>query len=271
MRNITSTIGLEKFDKSNSNNNLSTIQKLDEFRNEKLQILFDRKKQISRENFNVLHARYCEKKIINLAPENLDNLFSKTIAHIAILRGIKSLPDEVTYEGLKRALTIFSDFTMAEINLAFELDNLRVMGDRTNHFGLFSVEFFTDVLIKFREYRSEIFIENKRFLEAEEKKDSANISDRYYYDSLVDYVKEKKIVPEFWAFQNVFQHMKNSAMINEKKSWREKFIADVKEKFYTEKTLSVVSGFKLSGETLNERIRSEYVKMRMRMLLDAIN
>ncbi|HPB85231.1 MAG TPA: hypothetical protein PLR63_05550 [Paludibacteraceae bacterium] len=241
---------------------------MDEFRNEKLQILFDRKKQISRENFNVLHARYCEKKIINLAPENLDNLFSKTIAHIAILRGIKSLPDEVTYEGLKRALTIFSDFTMAEINLAFELDNLRVMGDRTNHFGLFSVEFFTDVLIKFREYRSEIFIENKRFLEAEEKKDSANISDRYYYDSLVDYVKEKKIVPEFWAFQNVFQHMKNSAMITESQKWKDDFISRVKRSFENEKQIKELNGFKFGSETLKERVRSEYVRHKMNIFLN---
>ena len=238
----------------------------------KLTNLLSRKNQITDEYFSVLFSKYCEKKIKDCAPEKIDELFSKTIAHIAILRGIKSLPDEITYEGLKRVLNYHNDLTLSEINLAFELDNMRLLGDRVNHFGLFSIEFFTDVLIKFKDYSDEIYHEFRIKFEVEnENKEFIPQSNVTYYNSLVEYVKEHRIVPQFWAWQNVYQHMKDSNMIGECKSWNDEFIVRIKNKYDNENQLNLLSGFKKSNETLQERVRSEYVKMRMNLILDSIN
>ncbi len=268
MQNHTSTTGLEKFDNSNQNHTPIQIKKSDDYRKTKLAILSQIKNQISNEKLQVLNAKYCEKKIKDCAPEKIDELFSKTIAHIAILRGIKSLPDEVTYEGLKRALTIFSDFTMAEINLAFELDNMRLLGDRVNHFGLFSVEFFTDVLIKFRDFSDSIFHEYRMKFEVEKPKEFIPQPDSVHYDSLVKYVEEKQIVPTFWAWQNVYQHMKDSGMITESQKWKDDFISRVKRSFENEKQIKELNGFKFGSETLKERVRSEYVRHKMNIFLN---
>lgn len=271
MQNHTSTTGLEKFDKSNSNHNLTAIQKSEEYRRKKLADLLERKNKISSENFRAISARFCEQKIANISPDEIDNLFSKTIAHIVILRGIKSLPDDITFEGLKRALQYFNQLTFSEINLAFELDNIRLFGDRVNHFGLFSIEFFTDVLRKFNEYRDNVY--HDYYTQFEEIKETKFVpsSNEKLYNSLVDYVNKNKIIPAFWAWQNVYQHMKDSGMITESQKWKDDFIARVKRSFENEKQLSLLSGFKIGSETLNDRIKSEYVRMRMRMLLDAIN
>ena len=60
-------------------------------------------------------------------------------------------------------------------------------------------------------------------------------------------------------------------MINESQSWKDEFYLRVKHSFENEKQLSLLSGFKIGSETLNDRIKSDYVRMRMRMLLNAIN
>ena len=272
MQNHTSTTGLEKFDNSNQNQMAMALEKSEDYRLMKLTILSKIKNQISNEKLQVLNAKYCEKKIRNVAPEHLDELFKKTIAHIAILRGIKTLPDEITYEGLRRSLLYHQNLTFAEINLAFELDNLRILGERTNHFGLFSIEFFTDVLMKFKDYSDEIYHEFRTKFEVEnENKEFIPPSNTTYYNSLVEYVKEHRIVPQFWAWQNVYEHMKDSNMIRECKSWNDEFIVRIKNKYDNENQLNLLSGFKKSNETLQERVRSEYVKMRMNLILDSIN
>ena len=234
----------------------------------KLTILSKIKNQITNEKLQVLNAKYCEKKIKDCAPEKIDELFSKTIAHIAILRGIKSLPDEITYEGLKRVLNYHNDLTLSEINLAFELDNMRLLGDRVNHFGLFSVEFFTDVLIKFRDFSDSIFHEYRMKFEVEKPKEFIPQPDSVHYDSLVKYVEEKQIVPTFWAWQNVYQHMKDSGMITETQKWKDDFIARVKRSFENEKQIKELNGFKFGSETLKERVRSEYVRHKMNIFLN---
>jgi hypothetical protein len=247
------------------------LQKSEDYRLMKLTILSKIKNQITNEKLQVLNAKYCEKKIRNVAPEHLDELFKKTIAHIVILRGIKTLPDEITYEGLRRSLLYHQNLTFAEINLAFELDNMRLLGERVNHFGLFSVEFFTDVLIKFRDFSDSIFHEYRMKFELEKPKEFIPPSNTTYYNSLVEYVKEHRIVPQFWAWQNVYEHMKDSNMIGECKSWKDEFIVRIKNKYDNENQLNLLSGFKKSNETLQERVRSEYVKMRMNLILDSIN
>lgn len=234
----------------------------------KLTILSKIKNQITNEKLQVLNAKYCEKKIRNVAPEHLDELFKKTIAHIAILRGIKSLPDEITYEGLRRVLSYHNELTLSEINLAFELDNMRLLGDRVNHFGLFSVEFFTDVLIKFRDFSDSIFHEYRMKFEVEKPKEFIPQPDSVHYDSLVKYVEEKQIVPTFWAWQNVYQHMKDSGMITESQKWKDDFIARVKRSFENEKQIKELNGFKFGSETLKERVRSEYVRHKMNIFLN---
>ena len=268
MQNHTSTTGLEKFDKSNSNHNLTAIQKSEEYRRKKLADLLERKNKISSENFRAISARFCEQKIANISPDEIDNLFSKTIAHIVILRGIKSLPDDITFEGLKRALQYFNQLTFSEINIAFELDNMRLLGDRVNHFGLFSVEFFTDVLIKFRDFSDSIFHEYRMKFEVEKPKEFIPQPDSVHYDSLVKYVEEKQMVPTFWAWQNVYQHMKDSGMITESQKWKDDFIARVKRSFENEKQIKELNGFKFGSETLKERVRAEYVRHKMQEILN---
>lgn len=267
MQNHTSTTGLEKFDNSNQNRILTTT-KSDEFREMKLTNLLSRKNQITDEYFSVLFSKYCEKKIKDCSPEKIDELFAKTIAHIAILRGIKSLPDEITYEGLRRVLSYHNELTFSEINIAFELDNMRLLGERVNHFGLFSVEFFTDVLIKFRDFSDSIFHEYRMKFEVEKPKEFIPQPDNVYYDSLVKYVEEKQIVPTFWAWQNVYQHMKDSGMITESQKWKDDFIARVKRSFENEKQIKELNGFKFGSETLKERVRTEYVRHKMNIFLN---
>ena len=65
--------------------------------------------------------------------------------------------------------------------------------------------------------------------------------------------------------------MKDSNMIRECKSWNDEFIVRIKYKYDNENQLNLLSGFKKSNETLQERVRSEYVKMRMNLILDSIN
>lgn len=265
MQNHTSTTGIEKID--NSTQSLTLKEKSEEYREMKLATLSTRKNQISNEYFSVLFAKYSEKKIKNCAPEKVDELFAKTIAHIAILRGIKSLPDEITYEGLRRALSYHNELTFSEINIAFELDNMRRFGERTNHFGLFSVEFFIDVLIKFRDFSDSILHDYRMKFDSEKTTEFIRQPNSVYYDSLVKYVEEKKMIPTFWAWQNVFQHMKDSEMITESKKWKDDFIAGVSRRFDDEKQIKKLNGFKFGSETLKERVRAEYVRHKMQEYL----
>jgi hypothetical protein len=199
--------------------------------------------------------------------EQYDISFGQAIGYVCISVGIKTIPDEILYSSLKRSFSYFDHVTPDEFQMAFELNSIGELGERIQHYQLFSVEFLSDVVKRYISMRDDTIVEFSRLCEPTEAEFSHNTPEEYY-DRLLKYVTEKKEVPLFWNWQAVFRHMRDIGFVTEDDAWKKLFRDDVQKIIENEKTVSFLKRVTMANQPFEDRVKEEYVKMKMRMYLD---
>lgn len=90
---------------------------------------------------------------------NFNNLFGLLITKISALSGITNEIDFATKSDLLRFIkTRCGDITLEEIYKAFELERYNEYPEKSKHFQLFGTEYFSEVIKKYRTWKTELKI-----------------------------------------------------------------------------------------------------------------
>lgn len=143
----------------------------------------------------------------------LNQKFKELVGIICTTSGIKTTPDSIL-EGVLWTYfqTYLIGYTLQDIQLAFMMNAAGELPQRSEHYQLLDITFFSSVMSQYLEMKMQAHKRVNSLLpapkEPEIEKDNA-------YHGLVRYVKEKGEFPDFWAWSDVYDTMDSLLMITE--------------------------------------------------------
>ena len=158
------------------------------------------------ESTNVTFVKKCYdfKKIRDRRYEpNFNNVVGLMITKISALAGINNEIDIATKSDLLRFIkTRCTDITLEEIYKAFELERYNEYPEKSNHFQLFGTEYFSEVIKKYRVWKTQLKIQ-KNITREDNTLLLNSISDNQKEEILINGIirvfneyKQTKILPE---------------------------------------------------------------------------
>lgn len=158
--------------------------------------------------------------------------------------GITNLPDENDLQIICDFLaTHFKDFTRIEIVRALSMYANGTIIVYTQPYGVLSMKFLSEVLQEFRIIRKKendllkMRNENQKLLNEPVK--NPDETNKNLYNWIVEYVKENKIIPMLYAWNEVYQHLEKIKIIDLSNDDKKDFVEFVRNeimeqiKFYS--------------------------------------
>ena len=215
-----------------------------------------------------IDSQFCD-----MLPSDFEKQLREKIGVILTMYAIKKIPDNLEFKLLQTFLkTHFQRFTIKEFYLAFELNLLREDDSKPQHFQNFSIEFISAVLKYFLYLKTDALGSLKRSLPSKELPEHKS-TPKDFYDRLISFIKDKKILPSYWNWPAVYDHMEATGLVTETDEELKNFKLHVKAGVKTQANLDklkaadaierarIEDSFK--PENMAKIYKTEYVKMKL--------
>lgn len=202
----------------------------------------------------IIDAAKLNQIIKNYTFEEFYKKFQNTLLKLSYLIGLDKPLEKVELALLANHVYDYHDnFTIEEIELAFNLNEAGKLEKKIYHFQLFTCSYLSDILNNYQINKSKAIFEFNKIKNIEENKMIENklekITNEQAYQMIVDMYKKEKDLPLYGPYRLAFYHLKENNL--DPNDW---------EKYKKENSIYIKRIFDLSKDELNSEYQKLYVK-----------